>query len=209
MKTITYFSLLLFSFFLLLTTSTSAQETTTHELGLRMGGLNNFGFIYKKQRAENRFIRYRIGNFSAQYDRSNTALNTPEEDEFANREVDFSLGFGIGFEKRRRITDKLMFIHGWAPQISTRFLKLNREVNDENEPELTRFDASFSIGYILGFQMPLSDHFQVSIETIPSLGFTYIHTKRENESTINYYNTELGFNANFVALSVMYRFSTE
>jgi len=48
MKTITYFSLLLFSFFLLLATSSSAQETTTHELGLRMGGFDNFGFIYKK-----------------------------------------------------------------------------------------------------------------------------------------------------------------
>ncbi len=202
-------SLLFFSFFLLLATTTSAQEQQVHEIGLRMGGLNSFGFIYKKQTDENRYRRYRIGSFSAQYDRSNTSLNTPEEDELADREVDLSFGFGMGFEKRRRITDKLVFIHGWAPQISTRFLEINREVNDENRPELSRFDASFSIGYILGFQMPLSDHFQVSIETIPSLGFTYIRSKRKNESTINYYNTDLGFNANFVSLSVMYRFSTD
>ncbi len=65
------------------------------------------------------------------------------------------------------------------------------------------------MGYIVGFQMPLSDHFQISIETVPSLGIIYSYSRSEGQRESRDILTDLGFYANFVALSVMYRFSTE
>lgn len=205
-------SLLIFSFFLTMATQTSAQEQQVHEIGLRMGGLNNFGFIYKKQTDENRYRRYRIGNVEANYGGSNTSLSDFENEEVSVRTGRFSLGFGLGFEKRKRITDKLKFIHGWAPQIGGSFSRTDREDLSVTGRETTSFNARVRIGYILGFQMPISNHFQVSIETIPYLGLSYNYSKNEEGDevrTTNGLNTDLGFDANWIALSIMYRFTTK
>lgn len=210
MYTIKHFSLFLFSFFLLLTT-TSAQETTNHELGLRMAGLNNFDFIYKKQTAENRYLRYQIGNVNINYDNSNILREDPnfvEDEEISRSNLNSSIGFGLGFEKRRIIADKLMFIHGWIPSIGLDFS--NRTEDGENVDQ--RFGVGLGIGYIIGFQMPLSDRFQISIETIPSLFVEYEHIefeRRDIHTTQDDIHTDLDFYANLVSLSVMYRFTTE
>lgn len=211
METIKHFSLLLCSFFLLLTTSSSAQETTTHELGLRMRGLTDFDFIYKKQTGENRYLRYQIGNVQIQYENSDILReyqNFAEDEEISRSNVNSSIGFGLGFEKRRSITDKLMLIHGWIPSLSLDF----SQVTENGEKVDQRFSAGLGIGYILGFQMPLSDRFQISIETIPSLFVEYENLEFERNDLLanqDDVNADLGFNANVVSLSIMYQFSTE
>ncbi len=204
-------SLLTLSFFLLLATLVSAQETTNHELGLRMSGLNNFNFIYKKQTAENRYLRYQIGNVNIDYSSSDILREDPnfvEDEEISRSNLNSSIGFGLGFEKRRSITDKLMFIHGWIPSLGLDFS--NRTVDGENVDQ--RFGVGLGIGYIIGFQMPLSDRFQISIETIPSLLVEYEHIEFERRdilTTQDDINTDLGFYANLISLSVMYQFTTE
>jgi hypothetical protein len=210
MQAIKKLSLFPLSFILLFATSSTAQQTTNHELGLRMGGLTDFDFIYKKQTGENRYLRYQIGNVQIQYENSDILREYPdfgEVEEISRSSVNSSIGFGLGFEKRRSIRDKLMLIHGWIPSVSLDF----SQDTENGEKVDQRFIAGLGIGYILGFQMPLSDRFQISIETIPSLFVEYENLEYERAGPTNQddVNADLGFNANFVSLSVMYRFSTE
>ena len=163
------------------TTGTSAQETTRiRELGLRLTGTDNFGFIYKKRLDDGSYRRYRF--FSGQLDFANIDGNS-----IAN----FNAGVAIGKEKRIDVADRLDFIRGPEP-----FLSIS--VQGTDDIFLAMITPGF--GYVLGFQYDFSDKFYLNIETIPSVSLTY----GNGDAQVVRFNA--GFNSNAVAVTAAYRF---
>ncbi len=156
----------------------SAQEVD-RELGLRMSGLDNFNFIYKKSKGENKFLRIRAGAFNARFNSENEALNV-------------GLTLAIGVEKRKPIDDKLSFIHGLEPS-----LQVSGNFNDQNN-----FSVNPSLGYVLGFNLNISDSFGINLEAIPSIRAS-LNIDNDGDVSDSY---SFGFNSNSVALGLVYRF---
>lgn len=171
-----------------------AQISNTREIGLRFGGLNDFDFIYKKQLTEHAFRRIRVALAEISFD------ITDDVNLFS-----FRTGIAWGKEKRRSIAEGLIWVHGWEPRVLLQFNL--RSYRDDNIPPQDADDwdlaVSPGIGYILGFQYAFSDHFYVSLESIPSFGLNF--TSRRGEAL-----NSLGMGANFsfdhIALTLAYSF---
>ena len=165
----------------------SHAQNQNREIGLHMSGLNDFNFIYKRQKEENKFARYRFLF-------TNLGYRGFEGDNSGN----FNFGFGIaaGVEKRRSISEKLQFIHGWEPRLT-----LNLTANSDNY----FLNIRPAIGYVLGLQLDLSEKFYVGVETIPSLsaGFGI-----NNDGLSDNYDISAGFNSNVVSVTAAYRFAS-
>ena len=173
--------------FLMFSVLNQAQgQSRTHELGLRLSGLENFDFIYKRSKDEQRFTRYRVllgrGQFASH---SNGDA------------VNIALGLAIGREHRKAIGRNLSFVHGWEPGFNI--------AASSGSDRTNIFIAPF-LGYVLGFHLDISESFYINIETIPSLSGNF----RINDGEISdNYSVDFGFNSNAVALTLAYRFHRE
>lgn len=160
-------------------------HSQNQEMGLRLANLQNFDFIYKKERRENRFIRYRVAFAGFGVNLQN------------NREsVNGQLGLAIGFENRRPINDDLFFIHGIEPYLGFSVAS-NRNI--------TNWVINPSLGYVIGFLYNVSDEFSINLETIPSVNFGA--SLRNNGENI--YTGTVGFNSNAIAVTFAYRFKNK
>lgn len=133
-------------------TQTANAQTKKYEIGLKANSLNNFGLLYKLERAENKFLRLSAG--------FNTAWSFG-----APTEV-FSVGhsFSVGFERRVGITDKFQFLHGIMPGVGLRYSLTTFENLETHE-----LGGSVNLGYIIGFQYNFAKSFYVGLETIPTV----------------------------------------
>lgn len=104
----------------------------------------------------------------------------------------FALGFNlaIGIEKRKPLDDNLSFTHGFDPAV--RF-SLSSSGNGQ---------AVFnpSLGYVLDFQFNVSDSSRLILETIPSIGASFIV---DDDGLRDSANFNFGFNTNSEALSLV------
>lgn len=157
-----------------------AQEQN-HEIGIRLEGFNSFDFIYKKQKDQNKFIRYRLFSTDVRYRKLEESSN-----------FSFSSGFAIGKEKRKEITDRLYFIHGIEPSL---FFSIN---NSEDEVQTS---VRPSIGYVLGFQYTFNS-FYINVESIPAISGTF---RTEQEGL----EINAGFRSSGVAMTIAYQFATK
>ncbi|HKK79382.1 MAG TPA: hypothetical protein VJ933_07115 [Phaeodactylibacter sp.] len=181
MKTF-HFTLVLLLSLSLQAHSQTSDSTSWREMGLRLSGVDNLDFIYKKQLGENRYKRIRLLFSDLQFRRLNdTNL------------FNASLGGALGWEKRRTIAEKVQFLHGWEPF-------LNLSFNSTND----RFGLNtiLGVGYVLGFQLTVSEQFYVALETIPSLSINL----NAGEAASDAVAVGAGFNSNAVALTLVYRF---
>jgi hypothetical protein len=151
------------------------------EIGLRLNSLENFDFIYKRALTADTYRRVRftfaeLGLVSA------------------NDVTVFSLGVGVAYgrEKRVPLAEKLSFFHGLEPSLSL-FVGANSGVS---------FQVSPGLGYVVGFQLRVSDRFVLGLEAIPSVSMSY--TAVENGGGIFALNA--GFSTGAVGLSGVYRF---
>jgi len=180
--------LCLLSIFCLLSISQIFSQSNQRELGLRFTSLDSFSFIYKKEKSENKFTRFRVGVIGLNYSR------------YAENNDAFNIGIAmaLGQEKRKSLNSKLQFVHGWEPYLSA----------TANLPEGSDFNIRINprIGYVLGFQYNLFKDFYVNIETIPGLGarFQIDETGLDDRFTL-----DAGFNSGAIAISVLYRFEKE
>ncbi|MFK7757379.1 MAG: hypothetical protein AB8B53_10655 [Flavobacteriales bacterium] len=181
MKNNVLFTLLFTAISLLFMTNLSIAQSVDRELGLRMAGLDNFNFIYKKQTSENKFLRFRAGAFNVNFNSNSEAISA-------------NVNLAIGLEKRKPIDDRLLFIHGFEPSIQVGFSEVNGN---------TQILTGLSIGYVLGFHLNINESFGLNIETIPSLSGTTAFNENNDDIT----NLRLGFNSNAIALSAVYRFN--
>lgn len=176
--------LFLFSFWFLtgLDAQTSVRQLDT-EIGIRLWGLSDFDFIYKKQKNENRYTRVRFvtGDFTINdFKNFNSALN---------------LGLGYGKEKHKIINEHLSFIKGW---------EIIASVGNTIAQEQAFFNVSPGLGLVLGFQYDIHENFSLTMETIPSIS-TYINFAPSGTRVTG---LSMGFNSNHIALGLMYKFQT-
>ncbi len=185
MKSIRLITATAFVACLFLGSTVTFGQTTTHELGLRFFGLDDFDFVYKKGTKENRFTRFRLANFNFQFDQGDRTDNS-----FV------TVGLAVGWENRKAIKEKLYFVHGFEPRLSMTLL------NDQSSEDALVLNPG--IGYILGFQYDVSDNFYVNLEVVPSLSFLY----RTDYDEFHDFRVWGNFNTDGIALSLVYRFTT-
>lgn len=157
-------------------------QEKVREIGPRLTNLSSFGVIYKRETARKNYLRIRL-----------LAGDVAFRSVGDNQSGQFSIGAAIGLEKRRKLAEKIQFVHGFEPSLD---VSLN-----------TTFDATSvllqaGIGYVIGMQYDLSESLYISLETIPSLSFSGTATSRNQQT----YQVRAGFNSNVAALTVAYRF---
>lgn len=171
-----------------------AQTENSREIGLRLWGLNDFDFIYKKQLTENSFRRIRVAL-------AEIGFSITDEVNSYNLQT----GIAWGKEKRQSIAEDLLWVHGWEPRVNLRFNLTSYRDDDIPPQDSNDWELGITpgIGYILGFQYNVSDRFYVSLESIPSFGLNF--TARRGDAL-----NSLGMGANFsfasVALTLAYSF---
>jgi hypothetical protein len=165
----------------------ASAQTIHHELGLRFGGVDNFDFVYKKEKAPGKLIRYRLAATNINFNRipGDNRLNA-------------NLGFRIGWESRKSIGKKVHFIHGPEPGINIGISTLSNNFSSNISP---------IIGYVLGFQLDLSESFYVNVETVPSLQGNF--TVAEGVGVSDSFSINAGFNSSIVAITIAYRFEDQ
>lgn len=171
-----------------LCTSLSAQTTLADknllEIGLRLPNLQNFGFVYKKQKAPNRYTRHRlaVANFIVE--------NFSSE----NSRFGIGIGYAIGKEWRKPLGEKIQFIHGPEPAFNISF-------DSQGGTSRTVLEPTF--GYVLGFQLDISDAFYINLETVPSVRLRSVINEgfRTNSHSIIG-----GFASDALAVTLAYRF---
>lgn len=165
-----------------------AQEitpnNTTAELGLRLTSLQDFGFVYKKQKKPNQYSRHRLVV-------ANIALENISNE---NSRFSFGIGYAVGKEKRQSLGEKVQFIHGIEPAFN---LSLASQGN------LSRLVLQPAIGYVVGFQLDVSNSFYINIETVPALRANLNFNEGNRADT---YNLLAGFSSEAIALTLAYRF---
>ena len=177
-------SVILFSFLFIpgLDAQTIAGPLNT-EIGIRLWGLADFDFIYKKEIRSAKFTRIRFvtGDFTI--------------NDFKNFNSALSLGLAYGKEKHKPINEHLNFIKGW---------EIIAGVGNTIIQEQAFFNVSPGLGLVLGFQYDVHKNFNLTLETIPSAS-TNINFG-PNGTRVTGFN--IGFNTNSIALGLMYKFQT-
>lgn len=141
-------------------------------------------FVYKIQKAENRYLSYDLlaTNFGFISGNDNTLSN-------------FSTGLAVTFEKRNDIGEKAQFIRGWSPGINFRLIARN----DDD----TTTTISPSLGYRLGFLYQASENFYVSLQgqIVSRLNLQF---DGNNENSFTTFGVE--FSQQDVSVNLVYRF---
>lgn len=151
------------------TASSPNRELGVRFQGINLGGSNEFSLVYKKQKAENRYRRWRA-TFA------NLSLAVADED---NTNIGLGVGFQTGIEKRKPLADKFTFNHGWEYGPNLVLL---------TDGESTYLQIGGNIGYVLGVQYQPNNRFFLNLETIPGLGFSLAS---EEDETL--FASNLGF----------------
>ena len=161
-------------------------QQKTHELGLRTTDLENFSFIYKKQKRSNQFIRYRLLLASLNYQ------ETSNQNFFRG-----AFDFAIGKEYRKNISERFQLLHGFEPEINIRNFTQASE---------TALNLHLSLGYVFGFQYKFAENFFFNIEARPQLvlGFQFRGTGFDDIFSANAY-----VNSTRLAMGLLHQFQTK
>ncbi|PQA60638.1 hypothetical protein [Siphonobacter curvatus] len=177
-----------------------SQDVPTREIGLRTNGFNDLGFVYKKQKSENVYKRYRLafGNLGLGIVNGSSLVN-------------LSVGGAIGKEKRKSINDRFQVVYGteFIPRLTVSHSPGgNVSVDDGTFGKITitgsgnlLLNTSLGIGFMIGAQYNISPKWYVSAEVVPtvSLNGTF-------GSGVTIYGLNAAFTSSNVGLTGMYRF---
>jgi hypothetical protein len=153
----------------------------TREVGLRLFGLDDFDFLYKKSLSANTYRRYRFFN-------GNLSFQDIDGSGFGS----LSAGAAIGKETRSSLATSLRFARGPEYFFSAAVL-----VGGDN----TQVRLQPGFGYVLGLQYNINERFYIGLETIPSISLSV-----SNLNDVTVVSLDAGFNSSSVAVTAMYRF---
>ena len=159
-------------------------QSANREFGIRFNSLNGFDLVYKKEKSETKWRRYRLGASNFQYQRNDSI----------NKNWQVNLELAVGCETRERIADRAVFYHGFEPRVGFSFYSNAYSKQTTISP---------GIGYVLGFLYDLSPRAWVGIEAIPAVYSTFTLEKYGESSTA--FNNA-GFSLNSLAIAIAYRF---
>ena len=182
-----------------------AQESQTkvNELGITFNSFNSFGLRYKTGN-EKTLLRLTLLSL-------NGSNSQAKPDTLGSSNTRFGAGLNIGFEKRKSITDKLVFYYGLDLLSS-----YNKNVNRFNAPNETTTITSSSVGLgvVLGLNYNINQHFLIAAEIVPNVSYNYL--KNETLIPLNkplpinstYTNSGLSYGLNNLGANVTltYRF---
>ncbi|MCP3929197.1 MAG: hypothetical protein GY705_08870 [Bacteroidetes bacterium] len=183
----TTFYQILFSSFCIVILSFSLQAQSSNsvkrEIGLTSSDFKEIGVVYKKKNKKGRYLRLdaAVGHLSFWSFEGNEKLS-------------LHATAGIGFEKRKKITDKLGFFHGSS---------FNAGITGGGTNAL-QYGFNFHYGYILGVQYALSDAFGLFIETIPSAGFSIAG----NDADLNLLLFSINADISNIHFGIVHRFES-
>jgi hypothetical protein len=170
-----------------------------HEAGISFSSFNSFGVRYKTGTEKTLF---RLTLLSVNGNNNNTKRNYTA---YANNSS-FGLGFNIGFEKRKSITDMLDSYSGI--DIQTSYESEHQEFNQSNL-DAKSWTISPGIGIILGLNYRINENLNFSAEVIPSLRYSINKSTNINNGVeTNDTNTSFyyGFSNIGASLNLSYRF---
>lgn len=163
------------------------------EIGLTLNGANNFGLVYKKQKAENKYINYQFAYFNGEFAYSENRVR-----------LGLNIGLSAAFEKRKSINENFVFARGLV--VGMGVLGNHTEFrNNNNSISSSALRLSPRIGYLLGGQYHISDKFYVGLDVIPS----FIASVDMDRDQPTEYNISTNFNMDAVTLNFVYKFSNE
>ena len=159
---------------------TNENEDPKREIGVRMSSLQNFDFMYKKQKKENKYSRIRLMSFDVTLMDSSNSINS------------MFLAAAYGKEKRIPVTKRISLVKGWE-------LIGALSANQTDNVWGTFYTGA---GLVLGVQYDFNKHFAIGMETIPSIvgRFSY------SPSHVGFTGLDFGLGSNKAAISLMYRF---
>ena len=153
------------------------------EVGLSVSGLFEYGFLYKKQLSEQRYLSLRTLAF----------LATAREDQAGESTRLTATG---GIEKRRPIAGKLWLVHG--PELTF-------HVQYDNNTAHQLF-AGAGPGYMLGAQFHFAEPCYLQFQVSASVQATYQYQgPRNGQPAQDLWGATAGFNTSNVGLSLVYR----
>lgn len=136
----------------------SAQDYQ-REVGLSTSSDLNFQAIYKKQRSENKFLRWDFGQVSSSFYKNQNS-----------EEFNFSLGLSMTWEKRKMMGERTFLLHGVITSVSYSFESLDDSINDSRNTN----SLGMGIGYLLGVAYQFSDQFYLAAELSPMLRGSFL-----------------------------------
>lgn len=158
-------------------------EAAPREIGLSISGLFDYGFLYKKQLSEQRYLSLR----------TLALLATAREDEGGESTRLTATG---GIEKRRPIAGKLWLVHG--PELSFH-VQYQNDITDQ-------LFASAGPGYMLGAQFHFVEPCYLQFQLSASVQATYQYAgPRPGIPVRDSWGMSAGFNNANVGLSLVYR----
>ncbi len=179
---------LLFVFVIIgLSHTVSAQDIQEikNEVGIRINNLSNFGLVYKRSKKPMKYVRHRLGLVDFSYSNHNPI-----------QYYRFGLSYQIGFERRKQLDEKVMFIHGFETGVGFYYSDLYQNGFQQKDASL-----GFNLGYVLGVMYDISDRFNVSLETIPRINFM-----TNLDDTYNRTDVNIGFNSEIVGITFALKF---
>ncbi|HBE43427.1 MAG TPA: hypothetical protein DDW27_19950 [Bacteroidales bacterium] len=120
--------------------------------------LNSFSFDYKSENKKNNFFRIGLTAFDANLINTNSNLTVSNYFNSAN----FSLGLQIGFEKRKRFTERISAFTGTNLYTSTGLIKYKKDdptLYPVSLRQITDFQISTGLSFNSGFLLNLNDNF--------------------------------------------------
>jgi hypothetical protein len=163
----------------------SAQD---REIGVKLNSLDNFNLVYKKKKADDKYCRYEVAFFNTNFQ------NAGGKTFFAS-----AVGFSAGIEKRKAITDKLKFAHGFIPGI---YFSGYWAYDSNNGNGQFNVLLRPQLAYAVGVQYHFSDKFYLGLESVPSVSASVGFS----ENQIVSYSLMTNINLSTVGLSAVYRF---
>lgn len=143
----------------------TAQESNPkiHELGLNLAGLNSFGIRYRTG-TENTLLRLTLSsiNGSTQKNKSGSDLTSTSKSA--------GIGFNIGFEKRKKLSNNLSFYYG--ADLLTSFSGGSNKSETSGDEYKQRIISS-GAGLVLGLGYKFNNDISISAEVVPSLLYSY------------------------------------
>jgi hypothetical protein len=190
MKKIFFLALLIMPFI------AQSQSTKINEIGLNFAGINTLGVRYRTG-SEISLLRLTINSAFGQHDKS------PSENYKSNNS---NLGFNVGFEKRKLISDNSGLYCGAELLFSYGNYNYKYEYSPTSITTEQRNSISTGLGLVFGFFYKINNHLDLSAEVVPSIRYATSSQRRNSNNDISKITTtEFLYGLNNYSITFAYR----